>query len=60
MQYQKAGVREYWIVDTFQELISVFNFEDAKKSGEYSYGEPVPYSILEGLEIRFGEVVEGY
>ena len=60
IQYQKAGVREYWIVDPFQELISVFNFEDAKKSGEYSYGEAVPSGVLEGLEIRFGEVVEGY
>ena len=60
MQYQKAGVREYWIVDPFQELISVFNFEDAKKSGEYNYGEPVTSGVLEGLELRFGEVVEGY
>ena len=53
-------MREYWIVDPFQELISVFNFEDAKKSGEYNYGEPVPSGVLEGLELRFGEVVEGY
>lgn len=60
IQYQKACVREYWIVNPFQELISVFNFEDAKKSGEYNYGEPVPSGVLEGLEIRFGEVVEGY
>ena len=48
MQYQKAGVREYWIVDPFQELISVFNFEDAKKSGEYSYGEAVPSWCFRG------------
>ena len=40
--------------------VSVFNFEDAKKSGEYNYGEPVPSGVLEGLELRFGEVVEGY
>ena len=60
MQYQKAGVREYWIIDPFQELISVFNFEDANKSGEYTYGEQVPSGVLEGFEIRFGEVVEGY
>lgn len=60
MQYQKAGVREYWIIDPFQELISVFNFEDANKSGEYTYGEQVPSGVLEGFEICFGEVVEGY
>lgn len=53
-------MREYWIVDLFQELISVFNFEDAKKSGEYSYGEAVPTGVLEGLEIQFGEMMEGY
>lgn len=60
MQYQKAGVREYWIADPFRELISVFNFEDAGKSGEYNYGEAVPSGVLEGLEIRFGEMAEGY
>ena len=60
MQYQKAGVREYWIVDPFQEMISVFNFEDAGKSAQYSYTESVPSGVLEGLRICFGEVVEGY
>ena len=60
MQYQKAGVREYWIVDPFQELISVFNFEDAGKSAQYGYSEAVPSGVLEGLRICFGEVIEGY
>lgn len=60
MQYHKAGVREYWIVDPFQEMISVFNFEDAKKSGEYGYEEAVESGVLKGLEIRFGEIAEGY
>lgn len=60
MLYQKAGVREYWIVDPFQERIMVINFEDPKKSGEYTYADPVPSGVLEGLEIRFTEVKEGY
>lgn len=60
MQYQKAGVREYWIVDPFQELISVFNFEDAGKSAQYGYSEAVPSGVLEGLAVCFGEMMEGY
>lgn len=60
MLYQKAGVREYWIVDPFQEVVTVFNFEDPQKSCEYAYTEPVPSGVLEGLTVRFGEVAEGY
>ncbi len=60
IQYQKAGVREYWIIDPLQRLVSVFNFEDARKSAQYTYEDTVPSGVLEGLEIRFRELVKGY
>ena len=58
--YQKAGVREYWIVDPFQERVTVVNFEDQGKTEEYTYSDAVPSGVLEGLEIRFAQVKEGY
>ena len=60
IQYQKAVVREYWIIDPVQRLISVFNFEDARKSAQYTYEDTVPSGVLGGLEIQFRELVQGY
>ena len=57
MQYQKAGVREYWIVDPFQELVSVMNFEDAAKSGQFSFQEVVSSGVLNGLDIRVSDLL---
>ena len=60
MQYQKAGVREYWIVDPFQELVSIMNFEDASKSGQFTFAESVSSGILEGLDIRISDLLSNY
>lgn len=60
MQYQKAGVREYWIVDPFEKQVSVMNFEDPEKTAQYTYQDSVPSGVLAGLAIRFEELEEGY
>ena len=60
MQYQKAGVREYWIVDPFQELVTIMNFEDASKSGQFAFDESVSSGILEGLDIRISDLLSNY
>lgn len=60
MQYQKAGVREYWIVDPFQELVSVMNFEDAEKSGQFSFQEVVSSGVLNGLDIRVSDLLSDF
>ena len=54
MLYQKAGVREYWIVDPYQEIVCVFNFEDPGKTAQYEWEDPVPSGVLEGLRICAG------
>lgn len=58
MKYQKAGVREYWIVDPYQELISVYNFEDPQRTAQYTWGETVPSGVLEGLCVNLKELLE--
>jgi len=49
MQYQKAGVREYWIVDPEEQAIHVYNFEDPSKSESYSIADDIPSGIFGGL-----------
>lgn len=52
MQYQKAGVREYWIADPKERTVSVYNFENPQKTGEYSFENEIPSGVLEGLQVR--------
>ena len=47
----ETGVREYWIVDSEKNRITVYNFEQDGMQ-EYSFGEDVPVGIYEGFSIR--------
>lgn len=52
MQYQKAGVREYWIVDPQENQIHVYNFENPGKTDSYHITDSVPVGIFEGLTLQ--------
>ena len=60
MQYQKSGVREYWIIDPFQRMTYVYNFENPQLTDSYTYEECVPSSVLQGLEITLEEIEKQY
>ncbi len=60
IQYQKAGVREYWIVDPEQHMTTVFNFENAERSNQYIFDEVIESGVLEGLEIRISDLLEDF
>ena len=45
-QYQKSGVREYWIVDPIKQRVTVYFFEKELVE-EYSFGEEVPVGIYD-------------
>ena len=49
--YRSAGVREYWIVDPDDLLITVYNFENETME-KYSFGQAVPAGIYEGFDIK--------
>ena len=57
-QYQKAGVKEYWIVDPIRRSVEVYIL----KNGKYGVGsvyradDIVPVSILEGCKINLAEI----
>lgn len=50
-KYRNAGVREYWIVDSAREVVTVYRFEK-ETMGQYSFGEDVPVGIYEGFSIK--------
>ena len=59
-QYQKAGVKEYWIVDPIRKTVEVYVLE--KSNGRYGVGsvyrddDIVPVHILDGCEVNLADV----
>ncbi len=53
--YEKAGVREYWIVDPKEKTITVYDFEKGT-SRQYAFSDQVKAGIYEDLFIDFAEI----
>lgn len=49
-QYEKAGVREYWIVDPEKKAVTVYNFEKETME-QYAFYSAVPAGIYDGFSI---------
>jgi len=66
--YQSAGVREYWIVDSLERMVTVYVFGDQADGGTgqhtiqkktvYRFNERIPSGIVEGLVLDFGALQE--
>ena len=55
--YQNAGVREYWIVDPEDNMVTVHILENGRYyTTPYFDGDIAPVSVLEGCAIDLGEV----
>lgn len=54
--YAGAGVREYWLVDPFSEVVSVYvlDGESYALRGEFSSGETLTSAVLEGFTYEVG------
>jgi len=55
-KYRTAGVREYWIVDPLNNIITVHFFEDEKSPHQYSFSDTVKVNIYDDLEIDFSKL----
>lgn len=50
-KYQKAGVREYWIVDPAKEQVVVYGFEKEVME-QYSFGDEIAVGIYDGFVVK--------
>ncbi len=50
-KYQRAGVREYWIVDPTKEQVNVYKF-DKENMDQYLFNEEISVGIYEGFKIK--------
>ncbi|MCL2814451.1 MAG: Uma2 family endonuclease [Oscillospiraceae bacterium] len=57
-QYQKAGVKEYWIADPIRRTVEVYILQNGKYGvgSVYRDDDVVPVHILEGCKINLAEV----
>ena len=56
-KYEKAGVREYWIVDPETKSVQVFVLENGRfMASAYDETEKAPVTVLEGCEIDLRKV----
>ena len=60
-QYQKAGVKEYWIVDPIRRIVEAYILKDGRYGVGSIYREDdiIPAHVLSGCEINLSEVFEG-
>lgn len=56
--YQKAGVREYWVVDPMTRVLLVHTLEDGQYSSPHAYGPAasVPLTIAEEAAVDLSQV----
>ncbi|WP_026527181.1 Uma2 family endonuclease [Butyrivibrio sp. VCD2006] len=56
--YEKAGVREYWIVNPDDKMITVYNFDNGNHSIKtYTFDESIKAGIYDDLIIDFKEIM---
>ena len=51
LKYGTANVREYWIVDPEEKIVTVYGFENETMK-QYPFGKAVPVGIYEGFSIN--------
>ena len=54
-KYRSAGVKEYWIVDSEKNRITVYNFV-YDTIDEYTFGEDIPVGIFKGFSIKIAGI----
>lgn len=58
-EYEKAGIKEYWIVDPFKQSVEIYTLEHGNYSlfGKWGTGEIVKSKLLDGFEVSIAEIM---
>lgn len=57
-KYRKAGVREYWIINTEKRIVLVYSWTGGQESvNMYSFEDEIPAGIYPDLRIRLSDFV---
>jgi len=58
-EYEKAGIREYWIVDPSEQTIEIYTLENGTYElfGKWHIGETAKSKLLDGLEVSVEDVI---
>lgn len=56
-KYRTAGVREYWIVNPLKQTVTVYDFENEKKTNLYSFDDSIPVCIYDELSINIADLL---
>lgn len=54
-KYRTAEVREYWIVDSDKNRVTVYTFDDDDMN-EYSFADDIPENIYPGFTINLSKL----
>ena len=54
--YDRAGVREYWIVDLPAQTVEIREFGETRRTRTYKEGQAFESVILPGLSVRLDEI----
>ncbi|MFC0274805.1 Uma2 family endonuclease [Metabacillus herbersteinensis] len=59
-KYEKAGIKEYWIVDPYNEFIEVYLLDNKvyKQKGSYFKSDLIPVSIFDKFEIDLSNIFQ--
>ena len=55
IKYHHSGVREYWITDHAERIVTTYNFEH-ETFNRYTFNDKIPSWTLDNFEIDFSEI----
>ena len=53
--YQRAGVREYWIVNPITKIVQTYCFEGEEDSCQHTFDDPIQTHIFDDLTIKISD-----
>ncbi len=56
-RYEKAGVKEYWIINPDTKAITVYVFGDSFSCTHYDFTDFIPVSLYPGFSIRISDLL---